>query len=222
MPRKYEKNTKSVPTNSPKFLQLELPDEQKEAYDTYQQNDIIFLIGPAGTGKSFLSIALAVQDILSKARNKIIVTRPVVEAGENLGFLPGDLNEKIQPYMLPLYDCLEKVCGKDTGSRRFVEERFELAPLAYMRGRTFDSSVCILDEAQNCSKSQIKLFLTRLGKFSKMIVTGDPTQNDLGYGQSGLMECIERLEGVAGVGVHYFSEEAIVRHPLVKELVKRL
>jgi phosphate starvation-inducible PhoH-like protein len=222
MPRKFDKAGKTVNSNKPKLLQLDLPDEQKRALELYQENDIIFLVGPAGTGKTFLSMAFAVQDILSQVREKIIISRPVVEAGENLGFLPGDLDEKIYPYMLPLYDCLEKLCGKDTPNRRFVEDRYELAPLAFMRGRTFDESICILDEAQNCSKSQLKLFLTRLGKFSKMIVTGDPTQNDLGYGKSGLQEVLDKLEGVPGIGIHYFTEEAIVRHPLVAQIVKRI
>ncbi len=220
MPRKYEKNVKS--TNNPKFFHLELPDEQKQAHKIYQDNDIIFLIGPAGTGKTHLSIAFAVQDLLSKVRNKLVITRPVVEAGERLGFLPGDMDEKTYPYMLPLFDCLEKICGKDTANRRFVDDRFEQAPLAFMRGRTFDGSVCILDEAQNCSKGQLKLFLTRLGKYSKMIVTGDPTQNDLPFGQSGLMDVVDSLKGVPGIGIHFFTEQAIVRHPLVAEVVKRI
>ena len=223
MPRKYDRNVnKDVNANNPKFFHLELPDEQKKAYETYQENDIVFFVGCAGTGKTFLALALAIQDILAKTRNKIVISRPIVEAGENLGFLPGDLNEKILPYMLPLYDCLEQICGKDTPNRRYVEERYELAPLAYMRGRTFSGSVCILDEAQNCSASQLKLFLTRLGKFSKMIITGDPSQDDLNNGQSGFLEVINKLKGIRGVGVHYFTEEAIMRHPLIAQIVKRI
>ena len=182
MPRKYDRNVnKDVNANNPKFFHLELPDEQKKAYETYQENDIVFFVGCAGTGKTFLALALAIQDILAKTRNKIVISRPIVEAVENLGFLPG-----------------------------------------YMRGRTFSGSVCILDEAQNCSASQLKLFLTRLGKFSKMIITGDPSQDDLNNGQSGFLEVINKLKGIRGVGVHYFTEEAIMRHPLIAQIVKRI
>jgi phosphate starvation-inducible PhoH-like protein len=218
MPRKYDKKV-----SSPKFMRPEfLNDEQENAYKVYQENDIVFLVGPAGTGKTHLAISFAIHDILAKERSKIVLSRPVVEAGENLGFLPGDVDEKVYPYMLPLYDCLDKICGRDSENRRFVDDRYELAPLAFLRGRTFDGATCILDEAQNCTKGQLKLFLTRLGKFGKMIVTGDPSQTDLAPGQSGLMEVVKKCEGLRGVGIVHFTDEAIVRHPLVAEIVKRL
>jgi phosphate starvation-inducible protein PhoH and related proteins len=218
MPRKYDKQT----TFNPK-RQLELlNNEQKAAYEAYKENDILFLVGPAGTGKSHLAVAFAIQDIINKERSRIIFTRPVVESGENLGFLPGDVDEKVYPYMLPLYDCLDKICGKDSEARRRVDDAYELAPLAYLRGRTFDGSVCILDEAQNCTRAQLKLFLTRLGKYSKMIITGDPTQSDLPGGSSGLLEVIHKCKDLRGVGYIDFTEEAIVRHPLVAQIVKRI
>lgn len=218
MARKYDKSVLN-----PKFFQLELlNDEQKYAYQQYKDNDILFLLGAAGTGKTHIAVGFAVQDILKKDRQKIILSRPVVEAGEKLGFLPGSADEKIYPYMLPLYDCLEAICGKDTDSRKKIDESYELAPLAFCRGRTFNGSVCILDEAQNCTIGQLKLFLTRLGKFSKMIITGDPTQTDLPRNQSGLMEVVDKLKGIPGIGIVNFSDEAIVRHPLVGEIVKRI
>lgn len=195
MPRKYDKST-----FNPKFHQLELlNDEQKAAYEAYKDNDVLFLVGAAGTGKSHLAVAFAVHDIIKKERSRIILSRPVVEAGENLGFLPGDVDEKVYPYMLPLYDCLDKICGRDSEARKKIDEAYELAPLAFLRGRTFDGCVCILDEAQNCTRAQLKLFLTRLGKYSKMIITGDPTQSDLPGGSSGLMEVIQKCKGIKGV-----------------------
>ncbi len=221
MPRKYDKNVKQV--LNPKFFQLEtINDEQKEAYLQYKENDILFLVGPAGTGKTHLAVGFAIQDILRKERHRIILSRPVVEAGENLGFLPGDVDEKVYPYMLPLYDCLDKICGRDSESRKRIDDSYELAPLAFLRGRTFDGCVCILDEAQNCTLGQLKLFMTRLGKFSKMIITGDPSQTDLPRGQSGLLEVISKVKDLDGIGYVNFSEEAIVRHPLVAEIVKRI
>lgn len=219
MPRKYEKQT----TFNPKYFKPELLNEEQErAYEAYKENDILFLIGAAGTGKSHLAVTFAVHDILKKERSRIILSRPVVEAGESLGFLPGDVDEKVYPYMLPLYDVLDKICGKDGDARKKIDDCYDLAPLAFLRGRTFDGSCCILDEAQNCTTSQLKLFMTRLGKFSKMIITGDPTQTDLPRGQSGLMEVVNKLKNVPKIGYIHFTEEAIVRHPLVAEIVKRL
>lgn len=197
---------------------------QKLAWNIYQQHDIIFLLGAAGTGKTWLATAFAVSEILNKTKNKIVLTRPVVEAGESLGYLPGTFDEKINPYMRPLWDCLEKICGptnEHNRNREMVNKSYEIAPLAYMRGCTFDNSVCILDESQNCTRSQLKLFLTRMGDNSKMIITGDPKQSDLG-GIPDLVDVVYRLESVCGVGVVYFNEECIVRHPLVGEVLKRL
>ena len=218
MPRKYEKQT----TFTPKYQLELLNDEQKKAYESYKENDILFLSGPAGCGKSYLAVAFAIQDILKNQRNRIILSRPVVESGENLGFLPGDVDQKVYPYMLPLYDCLDKICGRDSEIRKRIDNVYELAPLAYLRGRTMDSAICILDEAQNCTRAQLKMFLTRLGKYSKMIVTGDPTQSDLPGGSSGLVEVIQKLKDLKGVGYIDFTEEAIVRHPLVAQIVKRI
>jgi phosphate starvation-inducible PhoH-like protein len=199
-----------------------LTDEQKHAWDLFQQSDVLFLIGPAGTGKTHLAVAFALHEILEKSKDKILLSRPVVEAGENLGFLPGDIDEKVYPYMLPLYDALDKMCGRDGDeNRKYINSRVELAPLAYLRGRTFDDSVCLLDEAQNCTKSQLKLFLTRLGRNSKMIITGDPSQSDLGRSPE-ILDVISKLKGIEGCNTMVFTDEAIVRHPLVGQILKRL
>lgn len=214
MARKYDK------IFNPKNYHLEfLTESQSKAWETYQKNDIIFLVGAAGSGKSHLAIAFAIQDILSKVKGKMVLSRPVVEAGENLGFLPGDLDEKVYPYMLPMYDCLDKICGREGEDREYIDKRYELAPLAYLRGRTFDDAVCILDEAQNCTGSQLKLFLTRLGKNSKMIITGDPSQSDLGK-RSELLNIIEKIKHLDGIGTVAFDEESVVRHPLVSKIIK--
>lgn len=175
------------------------------------------------THNTHLAVAFAVQDIIKRERHKIVMSRPIIEAGENLGFLPGDIDEKVYPYMIPLYDCLDKICGEgDSALRKRINESYELAPLAYLRGRTFTGCVCILDEAQNCTKSQLKLFLTRLGHYSKMIISGDLTQSDLQKQQSGLAEVIEKCKGIQGITHIHFTEEAIVRHRLVIEIVKRI
>jgi phosphate starvation-inducible PhoH-like protein len=186
------------------------------------------MLGCAGTGKSHLAMSFAIEEILSKKnknkKEKIVLTRPVVEAGESLGFLPGTADEKINPYMMPLWDCMSKIAGptnETNKTREIINKSYEVAPLAFMRGRTFDDSVCVLDEAQNCTKSQIKLFLTRMGNNSKMIITGDPKQSDIG-GTPDLVDVVYRLESVPGVGVVYFNEECIVRHKMVGEILKRL
>lgn len=192
-------------------------DYQKQAYDVYTDNSIVFLLGAAGTGKTHLATAFAIKDILSKQKKKIVLTRPIVESGEKLGFLPGDLEEKINPYMIPIYDCLTKLCGSPnsrTKSRQLINTSTDVAPLAFMRGRTFENSVCIFDEAQNATLSQLKLFLTRMGNFTKMVITGDPTQSDL-YVKESLSSVAQALSHVPGVGVFHFPNEAIVRHPLV-------
>lgn len=195
---------------------------QKLAWSIYQQHDILFMLGAAGTGKTHLAMAFAIHDILAKEKSKIVMTRPVVEAGESLGFLPGTFDEKINPYMTPLYDCMEKLTNRiSTSQKEKIVRSHEVAPLAYLRGRTFDDAICILDESQNCSYTQLKLFLTRMGQNCKIIITGDQSQSDLG-GVPALVEVVKRLETAKGVGVVHFKEDSIVRHPLVAEVVKRL
>jgi len=195
---------------------------QKLAWAGFQQHDILFLIGPAGTGKTFLATAFAINEVLQKNKKKIILTRPIVESGESLGYLPGDFHEKVNPYMLPLYDSIKKLVGEDNPQRDIINAASEVAPLAYLRGRTFENSVCILDEAQNCSLMQLKLFLTRFGDDSKIIITGDPTQSDLGGEEVALSSVVYRLETLPGVGIIKFDHESIVRHPLVGKVLERL
>jgi len=166
-------------------------------------------------------MAFAIKEILDKTKNKIILTRPIVEAGENLGFLPGDVNSKVEPYFFPLYDCMDKILGWNENRKEYVEKRCELSPLAYLRGRTFLDSIAILDESQNASYAQMKLFLTRLGNNSKIIITGDPSQSDLGR-NSQLSEVIKRLSNIERIGFFNFTDEAIVRHPLVSKIIKVL
>lgn len=195
--------------------------DQKMAWAAFQQNDILFLSGPAGVGKSYLAMAFAINEVLQKNKSRIIITRPIVESGESLGYLPGDFYEKVNPYMMPLYDCIHKLVGKDNLQRDTINAALEVAPLAYLRGRTFDDAVCILDEAQNCSLMQLKLFLTRFGEDSKIIITGDPTQSDLEETPA-LNDVIYRLENVPGIGVIKFESNSIVRHPLVAKVIDRL
>lgn len=194
---------------------------QRLAWQAFQQHDILFLIGPAGTGKSMLATAFGVYEILKKSKQRLVLTRPIVEAGESLGFLPGDFNEKVNPYMMPLYDSLDKICGRDSTQREAIKQCVEVAPIAYMRGRTFDDSVFILDEAQNCTRQQLKLALTRLGKNSKMIITGDPDQSDL-PGEVALSDIILKIRSITGIGVIMFKENAIVRHPLIAKILGKI
>lgn len=194
---------------------------QRLAFTVYEQHDIMFLLGPAGTGKSFLACMFAIHDLLNERKSRIVMTRPIVEAGESLGYLPGTFSEKVDPYMMPLYDCIQKLVPGEGGWAKLIQDNSEVAPLAYLRGRTFDKSVCILDEAQNCTWGQLLLYLTRLGESSKLIITGDPAQSDIGR-DSALMDVVHRLEGVEGIGMVRFTEEHIVRHRLVSEILKRL
>ncbi|MBR2679655.1 MAG: PhoH family protein, partial [Exiguobacterium sp.] len=185
-----------------------------------ERRDLVFGIGPAGTGKTYLAVVLAARALKEGQVKRIILTRPAVEAGENLGFLPGDLKEKVDPYLRPLYDALFDVYGVEQTNRLLERGTIEVAPLAYMRGRTLEDAFVILDEAQNTTKEQMKMFLTRLGFGSKMVVTGDLTQVDLPKGKaSGLQEALHLLEGVDGIHFEHFSASDVVRHPLVKKII---
>jgi phosphate starvation-inducible PhoH-like protein len=188
---------------------------------TIEQHDLVFGIGPAGTGKTYLAVALALKAVLGRSRRKLILTRPVVEAGENLGFLPGDLEQKISPYLRPLYDAMESLVPVETIRRMEENRTLEIAPLAYMRGRTLSECFIILDEAQNTTKEQMKMFLTRIGEGSKAVVTGDITQIDLPRRQnSGLLNVIQVLEGIREIAFVFLGEEDVVRHPLVRKIVR--
>ncbi len=193
---------------------------QKAYVDSIRKNGIVFGIGPAGTGKTYLAMAMAIEAFKNKEVNRIILTRPAVEAGENLGFLPGDLQEKIDPYLRPLYDALFEIMGPDTYQKLMERGQIEVAPLAYMRGRTLDNAFIVLDEAQNTTSEQMKMFLTRLGYGSKAIITGDITQLDLPRGKkSGLVTIREILEGVKGIDFKDFDRNDVVRHPLVQRII---
>ena len=194
---------------------------QKKYVDLMKKNTITFGVGPAGTGKTYLAVAIAVNAYKSKQVEKIILTRPAVEAGEKLGFLPGDLQEKVNPYLRPLYDALQEMLGMDTYSKMMERGTIEIAPLAYMRGRTLNNAYVILDEAQNTTREQIKMFLTRLGENSKMVITGDLTQIDLPKGlTSGLKHAIRILKDIDDIGIIRLNEKDVVRHPLVQKIVK--
>ncbi|MCL6452451.1 MAG: PhoH family protein [Alicyclobacillus sp.] len=193
---------------------------QRRYIDGIHAHDITFGIGPAGTGKTYLAVAEAVMALKRGDVKRIVLTRPAVEAGESLGFLPGDLQEKVNPYLRPIYDALYDVYGPEQVARALERGNIEIAPLAYMRGRTLDDSFVILDEAQNTTSEQMKMFLTRLGFGSKMVVTGDVTQIDLPRGRpSGLVQAIHILEGVPGILFHYFSGSDVVRHKLVQRII---
>lgn len=194
---------------------------QKKYVDTINKNTIVFGVGPAGTGKTYLAVAMAVKAFRAKEVNRIILTRPAVEAGEKLGFLPGDLQQKVDPYLRPLYDALFDMLGADNFQKYQEKGNIEVAPLAYMRGRTLDDSFIILDEAQNTTPEQMKMFLTRLGFNSKIVVTGDITQIDLPDGKkSGLKEAVKILKGIDDIETVRFSEKDVVRHRLVQDIIK--
>lgn len=193
---------------------------QKKYIDLIRKNTIVFGIGPAGTGKTFLAVAAASTAFRNKEVSRIILTRPAVEAGEKLGFLPGDLQMKIDPYLRPLYDALFEMFGAETYQKHIERGTIEIAPLAYMRGRTLDDSFIILDEAQNTTPEQMKMFLTRLGSGSRAIITGDITQVDLPFGKkSGLTEAMKILRGIDDIAIHEFNERDVVRHRLVQKIV---
>ena len=193
---------------------------QRQYVDKIKSNTIVLGIGPAGTGKTFLAVAMAVKALRAKEISRIVLTRPAVEAGEKLGFLPGDLQNKIDPYLRPLYDALYEMLGAENYARHLERNTIEIAPLAYMRGRTLDDSFIILDETQNTTPEQMKMFLTRLGNNSKAVVTGDLTQTDLNIGRrSGLAEAVKILEGIDDIAVHKFTERDVVRHKLVQKII---
>lgn len=193
---------------------------QKQYVDAIEKNDLVFGIGPAGTGKTYLAVVKAIQALKQGKVRRIILTRPAVEAGESLGFLPGDLKEKVDPYLRPLYDALHDVLGREQSTRLAEKEIIEIAPLAYMRGRTLEEAFVILDEAQNTTPEQMKMFLTRLGFGSKMIITGDDTQVDLPRGiKSGLDVAINRLKNMPEISFIYFDNTDVVRHPLVQKII---
>ncbi|MBQ9151685.1 MAG: PhoH family protein [Clostridia bacterium] len=193
---------------------------QSKYVEAIRKNTIVLGVGPAGTGKTFLAVAMAVKALKEKQVSRILLTRPAIEAGERLGFLPGDLLSKIDPYLRPLYDALGEMLGPETHQRLVEKGVIEVAPLAYMRGRTLDDAFIILDEAQNATPEQVKMFLTRLGFGSKVVVTGDLTQTDLPYGQrSGLATAIKILAGIEDIAIHYLSEKDVVRHHLVQKII---
>lgn len=194
---------------------------QKQYVDAIRKNQVVFGVGPAGTGKTYLAVCLAVQAMKQKQVEKIILTRPAVEAGEKLGFLPGDLQTKVDPYLRPLYDALQEMLGLETYARLMERGSIEIAPLAYMRGRTLSNAFIILDEAQNTTREQMKMFLTRMGDGSKMVITGDVTQIDLPEGKkSGLMHAVGILNGIDGISIINLTAKDVVRNPLVMSIVR--
>lgn len=206
-------------TNKGKPIKAKTVGQQKYV-DEINKNTVVFGVGPAGTGKTFLAVAMAVTALKKKQVSRIVLTRPAVEAGEKLGFLPGDLQSKIDPYLRPLYDALGEMLGSESFQKYTEKGIIEIAPLAYMRGRTLDDAFIILDEAQNTTPEQMKMFLTRLGNNSKAIVTGDITQIDLPFiKKSGLIDALEILSDIKGISIFRFSHKDVVRHPLVQKII---
>lgn len=196
---------------------------QRKLVKACAENDMVFAVGPAGTGKTYTAVALAVRALKNKEVRRIILTRPAVEAGENLGFLPGDLREKLDPYLQPLYDALRDMIPAEKLAEHFENGVIQIAPLAFMRGRTLDKAFVILDEAQNCTYSQMKMFLTRMGSSAKFIITGDATQVDLPRNQSsGLLSALNKLKGISGIEIIELDEHDVIRHKLVKKIIAAL
>ena len=194
---------------------------QRKMVSAYEKNDMLFAIGPAGTGKTYTAVAMAVRALKNKEVKRIILTRPAVEAGENLGFLPGDLKEKLDPYLQPLYDALRDMIPSEKLNEYLEGGVIQIAPLAFMRGRTLDKAFVILDEAQNTTTHQMKMFLTRMGMSAKFVITGDETQVDLPPKQpSGLLECLKVLKGIKGISIIKLDEKDVIRHELVKKIIK--
>ena len=193
---------------------------QKKYLDQIRNNTVVFAVGPAGTGKTYLAMAMAITAFRSQQVSRMILTRPAIEAGESLGFLPGDLQQKVDPYLRPLYDALHDIMGAETFHKNVEKGAIEVAPLAYMRGRTLDNSFIVLDEAQNTTPEQMKMFLTRIGFNSKAVITGDITQIDLPAGKnSGLKDAVSILEDIPGIGISYLTARDVVRHPLVQKII---
>ena len=206
-----------------KKIEIELRTASQERAWQSMDNDLMtFLLGSAGSGKTFLAMAYAINAVLSRRISKIVLTRPIVEAGEKLGFLPGTFGEKVNPYMQPLYDVMEIMVGKSGPQREIVNKAVVLAPLCYMRGRTFNDAICIFDEAQNATYQQLKLFLSRFGQNAQMVITGDPDQSDLFRDNIPLMDVVKRLQNVSKIGAIRFEHSDVVRHPLVAEILKKL
>lgn len=221
MTEEDEKSTLKVITTPLKRLKAKTRN-QSDYLTAIDNNDIVFGIGPAGTGKTYLAVACAVDALTSESVNRIVLVRPVVEAGEQLGFLPGDIGQKVDPYLRPLYDSLYDFMGAEKVERLLENNVIELAPLAYMRGRTLSDAFVILDEAQNATENQMKMFLTRIGYGSKAVITGDATQIDLPRGTaSGLQQAVRILQNLKGVAIQRLTGKDIVRHPLVQRIVER-
>lgn len=221
--QKNKKKTTTVSSKRPTSFHFNPKnDEQRLAFKTFSEHDVLFMSGPAGTGKSYLAMAFAICEVLQNRRSKIILTRPIVEAGEKLGFLPGDALEKVNPYMLPLWDALDVLVGNNDIQKKKIEESIEIAPIAFMRGRNFRDAICIFDEAQNASKAQLKLFLTRFNENCKVIVCGDPKQSDLGNRGNDFVWVMNQLQSISGIGTITFTPNAIVRHPLIIDILERL
>lgn len=211
----------NIPVSSKRRFIIPKTDTQRRYVEAIKKYDIVIGIGPAGTGKTYLAMAMAISAFLKKQVSRIVLARPAIEAGEKLGFLPGDMYEKVNPYLRPLYDALYDMMEVDKAARLIEKGIIEIAPLAFMRGRTLNDSFIILDEAQNTTSEQMKMYLTRLGFNSKTVITGDVTQIDLPQGKtSGLVEAQKILEGVKDISFVFFSEKDVVRHKLVQEIVK--
>ncbi len=194
---------------------------QKNYVDMIRNNTVVFGVGPAGTGKTYLAMTMAIAALKNNEVNRIILTRPAIEAGEKLGFLPGDLQSKVDPYLRPLYDALYEIMGAEAFLKNMEKGIIEVAPLAYMRGRTLDNSFIVLDEAQNTTPEQMKMFLTRIGFGSKAVITGDITQIDLPTGKkSGLVEAVKVLKNIEGIGIALLTKKDVVRHPLVQKIIQ--
>lgn len=217
--QKQEKQEQNV--YNPVPIEMRTP-MQKQAWKAMDDNLITFLLGSAGSGKTFLAMAYAINAVLSKKCNKIVLTRPIVESGEKLGFLPGTFGEKVNPYMQPLYDTMEVMVGRGGAQREVINKSIVLAPLCYMRGRTFNDAICIFDEAQNANYQQLKLFLSRFGQNTQFVITGDPQQSDLYDRDVPLMEAVKRLQNVKDIATIKFDTNDVVRHPLVAEMLRKL